>query len=833
MSVIFIPPASAASVPDATETTAGKVRLATSAEATAGVNDVAAMTPAKVKAAIDASISGGVTYRGTFDAGSPADLSNAVQGDLYIISGAGTYAGRSWAVGDHLLVNADMGGTFDSAKIDKIDSTDAVTSVAGRTGAVTLSASDISGLATVATSGAYSDLSGTPSLATVATSGDYDDLSNLPTLGTAAALDVGTTALKVVQLDASAKLPAVDGSQLTNLPSAPVTSVAGRTGAVTLSASDISGLATVATSGAYADLSGTPSLATVATSGAYADLSGTPSLATVATSGDYDDLSNLPTLGTAAALDVGTTALKVVQLDASARLPAVDGSQLTNLPSAPVTSVAGRTGAITLSASDISGLATVATSGAYADLSGTPSLATVATSGAYADLSGTPSLATVATSGDYDDLSNLPTLGTAAALDVGTTALDVVQLDASGKLPAVDGSQLTNLPSAPVTSVAGRTGAVTLSASDISGLATVATSGAYADLSGTPTLATVATSGAYSDLSGLPTLGTAAALDVGTAALKVVQLDASGKLPAVDGSQLTNVVSSVAVNQITDVTITSVADRQVLTYDAGTSEWINSAVAYADITGTPALATVATSGAYADLSGTPSLATVATSGDYDDLSNLPTLGTAAALDVGTTALKVVQLDASAKLPAVDGSQLTNLPSAPVTSVAGRTGAVTLSASDISGLATVATSGAYSDLSGLPTLGTAAALDVGTTALKVVQLDASAKLPAVDGSQLTNVVAAPPTYESKSANFTASADYHYSVSATSSTITCTLPARSGLTVGKQIRFKLYDATHDLILSPNGSDTIDGLASYTLTNPKQSITLVNGDNDWEIL
>ena len=722
MSVIFIPPASAASVPDATETTAGKVRLATSAEATAGVNDVAAMTPAKVKAAIDASISGGVTYRGTFDAGSPADLSNAVQGDLYIISGAGTYAGRSWAVGDHLLVNADMGGTFDSAKIDKIDSTDAVTSVAGRTGAVTLSASDISGLATVATSGAYADISGTPSLATVATSGDYGVLSNLPTLGTAAALDVGTTALKVVQLDASAKLPAVDGSQLTNLPSAPVTSVAGRTGDVTLSASDISGLATVATSGAYADLSGTPSLATVATSGAYSDLSGTPSLATVATSGDYDDLSNLPTLGTAAALDVGTTALKVVQLDASAKLPAVDGSQLTNLPSAPVTSVAGRTGAITLSASDISGLATVATSGAYADLSGTPSLATVATSGAYADLSGSPSLATVATSGAYSDLSGLPTLGTAAALDVGTTALKVVQLDASARLPAVDGSLLTNLPSAPVTSVAGRTGAITLSASDISGLATVATSGAYADLSGTPSLATVATSGAY-----------------------------------------------------------------------------------------------------ADLSGTPSLATVATSGDYNDLSNLPTLGTAAALDVGTTALKVVQLDASAKLPAVDGSQLTNLPSAPVTSVAGRTGDVTLSASDISGLATVATSGAYSDLSGLPTLGTAAALDVGTTALKVVQLDASAKLPAVDGSQLTNLpsggggtlpsVVIITSSTTLSARSTDELIRLVVINNGSSSVTVTLPSVASGDVGFAVELKLL-GTGAVTIDASGGATIDGSASATL-------------------
>lgn len=38
------------------------------------------------------------------------------------------------------------------------------------------------------------------------------------------------------------------------------------------------------------------------------------------------------------------------------------------------------------------------------------------------------------------------------------------------------------------------------------------------------------------------------------------------------------------------------------------------------------------------------------------------------------------------------------------------------------------------------LGTAAYLDVGTTANKIVQLDADAKLPAIDGSNLTNVVA---------------------------------------------------------------------------------------------
>ena len=61
-----------------------------------------------------------------------------------------------------MLINADMGGSVSASKIDKVDNTDAVTSVAGRTGAITLAASDISGLSTVASSGLYSDLSGTP-----------------------------------------------------------------------------------------------------------------------------------------------------------------------------------------------------------------------------------------------------------------------------------------------------------------------------------------------------------------------------------------------------------------------------------------------------------------------------------------------------------------------------------------------------------------------------------------------------------------------------------------------------------------------------------------------
>ena len=44
----------------------------------------------------------------------------------------------------------------------------------------------------------------------------------------------------------------------------------------------------------------------------------------------------------------------------------------------------------------------------------------------------------------------LESLGTASAQNVGTSAGNVVQLDGSAKLPAVDGSQLTNLPAASI-----------------------------------------------------------------------------------------------------------------------------------------------------------------------------------------------------------------------------------------------------------------------------------------------------------------------------------------------------------------------------------------------
>ena len=69
---------------------------------------------------------------------------------------------------------------------------------------------------------------------------------------------------------------------------------------------------------------------------------------------------------------------------------------------------------------------------------------------------------------------------------------------------------------------------------------------AFSEVTGKPTTVagygiTDSFDGAYGSLTGSPTLGTAAALDVGTGANNIPQLDSNGKLAAIDGSQLTGV----------------------------------------------------------------------------------------------------------------------------------------------------------------------------------------------------------------------------------------------------------------------------------------------------
>jgi hypothetical protein len=97
-------------------------------------------------------LSGFVNYEGTWNASTntPTLVSSAgTKGDYYVVSVTGSTnlnGITTWTQGDWAI--------FNGTAWEKVDNTDLVTSVAGRTGAITLTTADIGGLGTIATQAA-------------------------------------------------------------------------------------------------------------------------------------------------------------------------------------------------------------------------------------------------------------------------------------------------------------------------------------------------------------------------------------------------------------------------------------------------------------------------------------------------------------------------------------------------------------------------------------------------------------------------------------------------------------------------------------------------------
>jgi hypothetical protein len=97
-------------------------------------------------------LSGFVNYKGTWNASTntPTLVSSVgTKGDYYVVSVTGSTnlnGITTWTQGDWAI--------FNGTAWEKVDNTDLVTSVAGRTGAITLTTADISGLGTIATQAA-------------------------------------------------------------------------------------------------------------------------------------------------------------------------------------------------------------------------------------------------------------------------------------------------------------------------------------------------------------------------------------------------------------------------------------------------------------------------------------------------------------------------------------------------------------------------------------------------------------------------------------------------------------------------------------------------------
>lgn len=273
-------------------------------------------------------------------------------------------------------------------------------------------------LALVASTGDYDDLLDKPSLATVATSGSYDDLTNKPTIPAAQVQSdwdqADSTAVDYIKNKPTIP-PGVTVDQVYDATSANAQSGVAMAGALSGKQDTIADLATIeagAAAGATAVQPG--DLATVATSGSYADLTGTPTIPAAPGTLDTDN-SSAQTVSSSEALS-GTVKLHKVSKTGSY-------NDLLNKPSIPAAQVNSDWNA----------------GSGVAQILNKPSLAAVATSGLYSDLTGTPTIPTVPTiSTDIptDKASNDKTTGAKAVYDFVKPATGS-SIPAGGLLPGV------------------------------------------------------------------------------------------------------------------------------------------------------------------------------------------------------------------------------------------------------------------------------------------------------------------------------------------------------------------------------------------------------------
>ena len=250
-------------------------------------------------------------------------------------------------------------------------------------------ASIVSGLATVGTSGKYSDLSGLPTI--------YQPATTAPKAAGTAAVGTGTTFARADHVHPAQTTVSGNAGSATKLATARTITVSGVT--ATGASFDGSADATIAITAVPASI--VSGLATVATSGKYSDLSGLPTI--------YGPSSTTPKAAGTAAVGTGTTFARADHVHPAQTTITGNAGTATKLKSAVTIGLSG----VTATAQDFDGSEDVTIPITAVPASIVSGLATVATSGKYSDLSGLPTI--------YGPSSTTPKAAGTAAVGTGTT----------------------------------------------------------------------------------------------------------------------------------------------------------------------------------------------------------------------------------------------------------------------------------------------------------------------------------------------------------------------------------------------------------------------------
>ncbi len=352
--------------------------------------------------------------------------------------------------------------------------------------------------------------------------------------------------------------------------------------------------------------------------------------------------------------------------------------------------------------------------------------------GGWVDVVQTPDGGILNLSGTNGALVSGPALTKTISIDTGVTTGQIVQVAAGDRLPVIDGSNLTNIANLRGVNVS--TTAPTV------GQVLRHNGSAWEAFTPVDNAGVTFVAMGSGMLGGNITATGTLTIDVGTGPNQIVQLDGTSRLPAVDGSQLTN-VNAVQI-QSRDVAAGLPADNQVLTWNNAAAQWeARTPGAGADNLGSHIAAQhIQLNGFFLSGDGGAEGVFVAGAGNVGVGTNTPNANSI--LDVngsGAMSALIVPRDAQAARPTGVNGMIrynTNTAKMEIFENGGWTDVVQTFTDTDTGIVTL--TGENGLLVSGPATVKTLTIDTGVTDGQIVQVTTGDRLPVIDGSNLTNI-----------------------------------------------------------------------------------------------